>query len=352
MGLGTNQTTITTSATFIPELWSDDVIAAYKQKLVLGNLVTKMSFKGKKGDTLHLPVPARGEASVKAANTQVTLIADTAGDIAVLVDKHFEYSKLYEDLAEMQALTSMRRFYTDDAGFALAKRIDRHLHMLGASFNGGTIATATALYEAGFIGSTGTTAFSGAANTNTGNGTALADAGLRALIQRLEDSDVDSSELSLVIPPVEAKSLRGIARFTEQAFVGGNDNKDGGTIRTGRLGNLYGVEIFTSTNCPFIHVNSVTGTQSVTFTSATPTGASFSDEFGLTVDWNTTSPTSTKYRACLLVHKDSMVLATQQSIRTQSQYKQEYLGTLVTADCVYGVKELRDGFAVAAIVPA
>ncbi|MEY3279848.1 MAG: hypothetical protein RIR63_1040 [Actinomycetota bacterium] len=79
MALGSNQVTITTAANFIPEQWSDEVIAAYKQKLVLGNLVTRMSFKGKKGDTLHLPVPARGDASAKAANTQVTLVADTAG---------------------------------------------------------------------------------------------------------------------------------------------------------------------------------------------------------------------------------------------------------------------------------
>ena len=73
MGLGSNHTTITTAANFIPEEWSDEVLARYKQKLVLANLVTKINFKGKKGDTLHLPVPARGSASAKAANTQVNL---------------------------------------------------------------------------------------------------------------------------------------------------------------------------------------------------------------------------------------------------------------------------------------
>lgn len=46
MGLGTNHTTRTTSDKFIPELWSDEVIAAYKQKLVLGNLVTLQREKG------------------------------------------------------------------------------------------------------------------------------------------------------------------------------------------------------------------------------------------------------------------------------------------------------------------
>lgn len=344
MALGSNHATITTAANFIPEQWSDEVIAAYKQKLVLGNLVTKMSFKGKKGDTLHLPVPARGDASAKAANTQVTIVADTASVVDVLINKHFEYSKLYEDIAEMQALSSMRKFYTDDGGYALAKRVDRDLHLLGAGFNAGSIAGATNLYETAVIGGDGSTAFSGA---TPGNGTALTDVGIRTVIQALEDSDIDSSELKFVIPPVEAKVLRGIARFTEQAFRG-----DGSVLKTGMLGNLYGVEVFTSTNCPWIHVNSVTSTQSVTFSSTAPTGASFADEFGLVVDWNTSSPTDTKYRACLMLHKDAMVLAEQQSIRTQSQYKQEYLGTLVTSDTVYGVKELRDSFARAVIVPA
>lgn len=344
MPLGTNNSTITTSANFIPKLWSDETVAAYKSKLVLGNLVKKINFKGKRGDTLHIPNPARGNASAKAANAQVTLVADTAGDIPVVVDKWYEYSYLFEDMADIQSLSSMRSFYTDAAGYGLAKRIDQHLHMLGAGFNSGSIAGATNLYEKAVIGGDGSTLFSGASN---GNGTALTDAGLRKIIQGLEDADVNSAECAIVIPPVEAAVLRGISRFTEQAFVGNGD-----TIKTGILGNLYGLEVYVSTNCPWIHCNSITSTQSVTFSSTAPTGAAFPDEFGLTVDWNTSTPNDTKYRAGLVLHKEAMCLAEQLGIRTQSQYKQEYLGTLVTADTIYGVKELRDNAAMAFVVPA
>lgn len=347
MALGSNHTTVTTSNNFIGEQWSDEVIAAYKAKLVVGNLVTKINFKGKKGDTLNIPVPARGSASAKAANTAVTLIADTAGVTQVVINKHFEYSKLYEDIAEMQALASMRQFYTNDGGYALAKQVDQDLHLLGAGFNAGSISGATNLYEKGVIGGDGSTNFSGAANTNTGNGTALTDAGIRKVIQTLEDQDVDSAELKFVIPPVEAGVLRGIARFSEQAFRG-----DGSVLKTGRLGDLYGVEVFISTNCPWIHVNSVTGTQSVTFSSTAPTGTAYSDAFALTVNWSASTPSDTKYRACMMLHKDAMCHAEQMGIRTQSQYKQEYLGTLVTSDTVYGVKELRDYAGLAVIVPA
>ena len=77
MALGTNHVTNTTAATFIPEIWSDEIIAAYKNNLVLANAVNKMSHVGKKGDTIHIPKPTRGSASAKAASTQVTLIAAT-----------------------------------------------------------------------------------------------------------------------------------------------------------------------------------------------------------------------------------------------------------------------------------
>lgn len=341
MPLGVAQTTITTSAAFIPKLWSDEVLATFKNKLVLGNLVTKMSFKGKKGDTLHLPVPARGAVTAKVANTQVNLIADTATTVSVLVNKWFEYSKVYEDMAEMQALTSMRKFYTDDAGYALARQIDQDLHLLGSTFNAG-VNGATTSYERAVTGGTGSTLFDGAAATGAGNSSALTDAGIRRIIQTLEDADVDSSELNLVIPPVEARSLRGIPRFTEQAFIGSGD-----AIKTGRLGNLYGVEVFTSTNCPWVWTSS-TGLQNfVSFSSTAPTTGT--DALGSSV---TVSGINYSHRAALMLHKDAMTLATQQDIRTQSQYKQEYLGTLVTSDCVYGVRELRDYAALAVIIPA
>ena len=51
----TNSVDVTDSADFIPELWSDEVIAAYKRNLVLGNLVSRINHVGKKGDTIHIP---------------------------------------------------------------------------------------------------------------------------------------------------------------------------------------------------------------------------------------------------------------------------------------------------------
>jgi hypothetical protein len=92
----------------------------------------------------------------------------------------------------------------------------------------------------------------------------------------------------------------GLSRYTEQAFVG-----NGNAIRTGEIGNLYGIPVFTSSNAD--------------------TGAG-----------NTATD-----RICLMGHKDSMVLVEQIGIRSQTQYKQDYLATLFTSDTLYGVKALR-----------
>ena len=106
----------TQAAVFIPELWSDEVIAAYKANLVLAALVTLFNHQGKKGDTLHLPTPARGAASAKVTNTLVDPIQSTETETTITIASHYEYSRLIEDIAAVQALDSLRQFYTDDAG--------------------------------------------------------------------------------------------------------------------------------------------------------------------------------------------------------------------------------------------
>ena len=306
MALGTSHQTITTADKFIPEIWSDEVVATYKKNLVLANLIKKIAFKGKKGDTLHIPKPGRGSANAKAAATQVTLNTDTATEVNVVIDQHWEYSILIEDIVEAQALASMRQFYTDDAGYALARQVDSTLVQLGRGVQGGG---GTAAYSGAFLGSNGTTAYVAASN----NEAALTDAAIRRSIQRLDDNDVPMDGRFLIVPPSTRNTLMGIARFTEQAFVGEAGGQN--TIRNGEIGNVYGVPVFVSSNA------------------------------------DTTSGSGAA-RICLLGHRDFAVLAEQMAVRSQTQYKQEYLGTLFTADTLFGTKELRDGSAVALAVPA
>ena len=316
MALGSNHVTTTTAATFIPEVWSDEIVAAYKKSLVAANLVKKMSFKGKKGDTVHIPVPTRGSASAKAASTQVTLIAASESEKTVSINKHYEYSRLIEDIVEAQALSSLRQFYTDDAGYALGKQVDTDLIQLGRTFNSGS---AGARYNGAYIGGDGSTAFDYSASSGAGNASAITSAGIRRTIQRLDDQDVPMDNRFLIVPPSVRNTILGLDEFTLFNSVG--EAGSANSIRNGMIGDIYGVPVYVTTNADYAN--------------------SAADGSGTNIG-----------RVCLMGHKDSMVLVEQQGVRSQTQYKQEYLGTLFTADTLYGVAELRDYGAVALVVPA
>ena len=306
MALGTNGQGVTEAANFIPELWSDEVIAGYKKNLVLGNLVTKINHNGKKGDTIHIPAPVRGSANAKVADTQVVLQGDTHSVVNLSIDKHYEYSVVIEDIVEVQALSSLRRFYTDDAGYALATQVDNDLFTICEGLQGGTVGgSGAALWEKAVIGGDGTTLFTG----NSSNDSDITDAGIRKMILTLDNADVPMDGRFMIIPPIAANDMLGINRFTEQAYIG-----NGQAIQTGKIGSIYGIDVYVSSNCPIIE-----------------SGAA---------------------RVGVMMHKDALALVEQMGVRSQTQYKQEYLGDLFTSDTLYGVGELRDNAGVAFIVPA
>jgi N4-gp56 family major capsid protein len=308
-GAGGN-TAKTEAATFIPEIWSDEIVAAYQKNLKMAPLVKKLAMSGKKGDKLHIPKPVRGDANAKAADTAVTIIANTEGELTVEIDRHFEYSRLIEDIVEVQALNSLRQFYTEDAGYALATKIDADLHSCGTGFgDGGAVVFAAAVAPTDYQ-HTGCFFNDGGVTTQYTDDTAVAadvfsDAFFRDMIQKLDDNNVPMENRVLIIPPSVRNTIMGIDRYVSSDFVSGS------TVNSGLIGNLYGVDVYVSANCATIEA----------------------------AGDNTASSIDT--RAALLFHKDAIVLAEQQSVRSQTQYKQEYLSTLYTADCLYGVQVYR-----------
>ena len=290
MALGSNHVTNTTAATFIPEIWSDEIIASYEKSLVVKPLVRAMSMVGKKGDTIRIPKPDRGSASAKGVETQVTLIAGTTGELVINVSEHFEYSRMIEDITDVQALNSLRSFYTTDAGYALATQVDTALI---AEANSGF--TAKKSFVAG-----------GIADEAGATTTAFNDEGLRAAIQILDDNDVPGDSRVLVIPPAVKMAMLGVSNYISSDFVAGSP------VVNGKLGSIYGVDLYVSTN--------LTG--------------------------------NSGEKNCLLMHKDALVFAEQLGVRTQTQYKQEFLADLMTADTIYGLETYRpeSGVTIAALV--
>lgn len=289
------------TAGLVPTMWSDEIFAAHKRNVVLANLVRKLNVKGKKGDSIKLPAPARGTATTKSAESPVNTIIESGTSVTITIGSHYHYARMIEDVAEVQALSSMRRFYTDDAGYALAVAKDTALFDAAGSFNSGTAGAAA--WAGAVIASDGTTAYVDAND----NAATITDAGIRRAIQFLDDNNIPMNDRYLVIPPVARRVLMGLARFTEQAFVG--DSGKSNTIRSGKIGDVYGVPVHVSSNCP------------------TTSGGSG--------------------RICLLAHKDAMALAEMLGPRVQFQYKLEYLGTLLVADNLFGAGEIYDAGGIA-----
>ena len=308
----------TAAGTFIPEIWSDEVIAAYQKNLKMAPLVKRLAMTGKKGDVIHIPKPIRGAASAKAEAVAVTIQANLESELTVTVDRHFEYSRLIEDIVEVQALSSLRQFYTEDAGYQLALKVDTDLINAATGFGDGTRTQSPANTGADWVNSNSyyVNAASGlatyAVDTVT-SGDNFTDLALREAIKLMDDADVPMDNRVLVIPPAARKSIMGIDRYVSSDFVGGRG------VESGLIGNLYGVDVYVSSNAPVIEAAAQNSASSV------------------------------DTRGCLFFHKDALVMAEQMAVRSQTQYKQEYLSTLYTADTLYGVETYRPeaGFIIA-----
>lgn len=313
------------NSAFIRELWSDEILAKYKSNYVMVPLVVVMPHNKKKGDAVHIPRPNRGAASAKVTETQVTLIAQQELQSTYIIDQHWEYSRLIEDIVTIQADDSLRPFYTNDAGNALSDRVDSDLHDEGSFFNGAALddsdptVVSTVAYEGAVVGTPAASAlvkWDPAASAGAGNASTITDEGIRLLVQTLDDNNVPSMGRVLVVPPVEKRKMLGIDRQVVFDQVGESGRQNG--IRNGFVGPLYGAEVYVSTNCPTV------------------------DDGGATSD----------QRAALFFQKESLLLIEQQSPRSQTQYKQEWLADLFTSDILYGKGVLRPEGGVAIIVPA
>ena len=146
------------------------------------------------------------------------------------------------------------------------------------------------------------TLFSGFSNTVGDSSTDANDSNIRACIAYLDAANIPQEDRAWFFDPtVFWTDIMGIDRFT---LVNESSNK---AVLNGAIGVLYGIPVYKTSNIP--------------------------------------TTLGSKYNA--LAQKDAIVFATASlgagsGIRVQTNYMPEYLGTLVTADILYGVIENRD----------
>lgn len=228
MPLGTSHQTIATGAVFVPEVWSQKVVVAVEQNLVMAPLVDRFDDDVKdEGDVIHIPGVSNLTVNTKLASTQVTLNAPTEPEDTITVNQHKECSFLIEDILKIQAKPNYLSKYTNKAGYAISANVDSALIAL----------------------------YAGAGESAGGTG-AITKAVLINAVRVLNSNAVPDTERYLVISPYAAAQITNISGLTEYQSLG--ESRLQRPIKHNKIGELFGLEIFMTNQ-----IVSVAGTPTV-----------------------------------------------------------------------------------------
>ena len=265
----------TTGANFIPELWAQPIYKYYEAALKLRGSVDDYSSMVKdSGDTVHIPKIQMDGTNDKSASTAVTFsIAGTEGKVDLSINKHKYLANIFEDIALVQANSELISKYTRMMGESLARGVEDDIW---AELDG----------------------FNGSVSLGTDNTFAVGD--LESILNTLYSYDIDPNTCSIALNNQLVADFMnpstGIASYFIRKDAGGN----GGELRTGAVGLIYGMNVFYSRSI--------------------------------------SSSTSTDAIVGAVYPKEACAFAAQQDVRVQAQYDVEYLGTKVVTDMIYGAK--------------
>jgi len=273
--------TTTTSAVFIPEVWSAETLRAQEAALVVAPLVKRYDnlVKGR-GDTVHIPEVSNLVANDKVDNTDVTLQSPTESEKTISIDNWKEASFLVEDIVKVQSNYDLMAEYTNKAGYAIAQVIDSAVLALWSTFTNPAVGT---------------------------YGTDIDDDAIIAAIQSLDEANAPLEDRYFVVKPSQKAAIMKIDKFVRADYLGQYQNpqpaKKGPNNRY-LWGEIYGTPMYYTTQVPVV--------------AATPDQVSN-----------------------VLFHKEALALALQLAPRTQGTYWAKSLGWLVTVDTIYGAAGLR-----------
>lgn len=297
MAFPTDTFTSTDLAVYIPSVWGQAINDFFKKATKFAPFFTDRSDElvgG--GNSLLTPGLTEMTAYSKTTATGVTLNSPTETKVNLVVDQWFEVSFVIEDMqaAQVKQSYALMSRYASNAGYTLAQKLE----------------TAIAALFSGFTGNTAV----GASNAN------VADSDIRNAIASLEAASVPgiySGDVSLIVHPNTFwKRIQGIDKFSLAINTAGVNNPTNEPEYR-----VYGIPVIISPNVP--NVSGASGRYNV---------LAHRDA----IHYATAS--------LGLMSKGGMVGAS--GIRVQSNYVPEYLGTLTTADILYGVVENRDTAAV------
>jgi len=279
----TDTFTATDLAEMIPEVWGNKINDFYRQKLkVAPFFVNRSDELADGGDSLNTPNISEMSANAKSNATAVTLNSPTETKKQLVVDQWYEVSFVIEDkeAAQVKKSYTLQQRYMKNAAYTAAKKLE----------------VAIITLFSGFSTSVGT------------SGSALTDLAVRGAITSLEGANADYEEAIWFLHTKTVwTDLMSIDKFALAMNAPGMN-----PIYKAAMGMIY--------NRPIVATNliqKVNGNADYCGALAVPDS----------IHW-ATSP--------LPGQRDAY------GVRLQSNYIPEYLGTLTTADLLYGAVENRD----------
>lgn len=280
-GLGGNNQTTTTNASYIPAIWGSKLNDFYRANLVCANFFEDLSEElTDGGNIVYIPNISQMTAATKTVGSQVTLNKPTAAKVTLTVNTWKEVSFLIEDFvaAVMKRSYRMQERMMKNAGYTVADTLEDAIIAL---FNG-------------FSQVVGDSAHS------------FNDSSIRAAIAYLDAANVPQSDRAFFLHPnVLWNQIMGINKYSLAINTSGAD-----PVTKGPVTMLYGIPVYVTTNLGTTlgHRNgALAGSDAINYATVRVGGGYGPDK-----------------------------------VRLQTQYLQDYLGTLVTADIMFGVIENRD----------
>jgi hypothetical protein len=214
--------------------------------MVIGNLVHRdfENIIASYGDTVNTRKPGEFVAVRKQAGDQVTVQANTATNVPVVLNQHIHTSFIIKDADQSKAFKDLVIEYLHPAMLSIARQIDRTLlgqvHQFRAN-NGGQLGTIS--------------------GTN-------AESYMLQARQTLNINKAYENDRNLLLGPVSETAVLSDPKFLQAFSVG----DDGTALREASLGRKLGFNIFMSQNTPFVAPGNSTVTGAVNNVGGYPAG--------------------------------------------------------------------------------
>lgn len=219
--MAVNTTGVTPAANFLPNVWAPEVSDATQANTVLPDLIDRHFEDSLKfGNNFVIPDRSNPAVRMKSQDTTATWANRTETNQNFAINRQAYVAFLVEDIAEIQSKYDVRSEYTDAAGYSLAAFVE------GDATSGMASLLDDPTNAVGTLG------------------VDPADDDLILAKTYLDRADVPATDRYMYVSPGYHNGLLKIDKF-----VRSGDYDTGGSVKKGKVGQVYNAPVYISTLC-------------------------------------------------------------------------------------------------------